>query len=73
MILVDTNVLVALTDADDYHHGRCKAWLSRVHDRLLLPATVLAEACYLIDRQLGPSVEAAFLDDVGFVRTIPTS
>ncbi len=30
----------------------------------MLP-TVLAEACYLIDRALGPRAEAAFLSDVG--------
>lgn len=32
---------------------------------LLIPPTVLAEVCYLIDRVLGPGVEAVFLDDVG--------
>jgi len=31
----------------------------------MLPATVLAETCYLIDRTLGPAAEAAFLDSVG--------
>ena len=30
-----------------------------------VPATVLAETCYLIDRALGPLAEAAFLDSVG--------
>ena len=31
----------------------------------MVPATVLAETCYLIDRTLGPAAEAAFLDSVG--------
>jgi hypothetical protein len=31
----------------------------------MVPATVLAETCYLIDRALGPAAEAAFLDSVG--------
>jgi hypothetical protein len=31
----------------------------------MLPTTVLAETCYLIDRTLGPTAEAAFLDSVG--------
>jgi hypothetical protein len=31
----------------------------------MLPATVLAETCYLIDRTLGATAEAAFLDSVG--------
>jgi predicted nucleic acid-binding protein len=30
-----------------------------------VPPTVVAEACYLIDRYLGPAAEAAFLDSVG--------
>jgi hypothetical protein len=31
----------------------------------MVPATVLAETCYLIDKTLGPPAEAAFLDSVG--------
>jgi hypothetical protein len=31
----------------------------------MVPATVLAETCYLIDRTLGPTAEAAFPDSVG--------
>ncbi len=29
-----------------------------------MPATVVAEACYLIERYGGPAAEAAFLDDL---------
>lgn len=31
----------------------------------MVPPTVIAEACYLIDKFLGPQAEAAFLDSVG--------
>lgn len=31
----------------------------------MVPATVLAETCYLIDKTLGPRAEAAFVDSVG--------
>ena len=65
MILVDTNVLYALADRRDKHHARCADWLQRTADVLMVPATVLAETCYLIDRTLGPTAEAAFLDSVG--------
>ncbi|HEY5399853.1 MAG TPA: PIN domain-containing protein [Trebonia sp.] len=65
MILVDTNVLYALADRRDKHHARCADWLQRTPDVLMVPATVLAETCYLIDRTLGPTAEAAFLDSVG--------
>jgi uncharacterized protein len=65
VILVDTNVLYALADRRDKHHARCADWLQRTPDILMVPATVLAETCYLTDRTLGPTIEAAFLDSVG--------
>ena len=68
MILVDTNVLYALADRRDKHHARCADWLQRTSDVLMIPSTVLAETCYLIDRTLGPTAEAAFLDSVGMGR-----
>ena len=71
MIVVDTNVIVALVDRDDRHHERCRQWLAGTSDRLLLPPTVLAEACYLIDRELGAETEAVFLEDVGTAADSP--
>jgi uncharacterized protein len=65
VIVVDTNVLVALADRRDAHHVRCRDWLAECDDRLIVLATVLAETCYMIDKYLGPTAEAAFLDSVG--------
>ncbi len=65
MIVVDTNVLYALADRRDKHHAECTAWFRGNDDVLLVPPTVVAEACYLIDRYPGPAAEAAFLDSVG--------
>jgi uncharacterized protein len=65
VILVDTNVLYPLADRRDKHHAGCVAWFQRTEDILMVPATVLAETCYLIDWALGPIAEAAFLDSVG--------
>jgi predicted nucleic acid-binding protein len=59
------DVLYALADRRDKHHARCADWLQRAPDVLMVPATVLAETCYLIDRTLGPATAAAFLDSVG--------
>ena len=52
-------------DRRDKHHARCADWLQRTPDVLMVPATVLAETCYLIDKTLGPTAEAAFIDSVG--------
>jgi uncharacterized protein len=65
VIVVDTNVLFALADRHDAHHARCRDWLAGCDVPLIVPPTVLAEACYLIDKYLGPTAEAAFLDSVG--------
>lgn len=65
MIVVDTSVLYAATDRSDTHHVRCRDWILGNDETLLVPPTVIAETCYLIDRALGPAAEAAFLDDVG--------
>lgn len=52
MILVDTNVIVALADRSDTAHELCRRWLEEQTYELALPITVLAEACYLIDRSV---------------------
>jgi predicted nucleic acid-binding protein len=65
VILVDTNVIVALADRSDTAHERCRRWLEKQTDELALPITVLAEASYLNDRFGGPPAEAQFLDSVG--------
>lgn len=63
MILVDTNVLVALGNAADAHHRAARELLESATGRLLVPATVIAEVCYLIgSRDRGGAVaEAQFL------------
>ncbi|MDK3255179.1 type II toxin-antitoxin system VapC family toxin [Blastococcus capsensis] len=63
MILVDTNVLVAVANAADSHHRAARELLEAEADRLLVPATVIAEVCHLIgsrDRG-GAAAEARFL------------
>lgn len=61
MILVDTGPLVAVGAADDHHHEACTELLSSATEELLVPATVSAEVCYLLERRAGSKSEAAFL------------
>jgi predicted nucleic acid-binding protein len=65
VIVVDTNVLIALADRRDAHHAQCRDWLADCGEQLVVPPTVLAEACYMIDKYLGAESEAKFLDSVG--------
>jgi predicted nucleic acid-binding protein len=67
MILVDTNVIFALADRRDAGHEQCRVWLQELEESetLFIPTTVVTEACYLLDKFLGPEREAEFLDSIG--------
>jgi predicted nucleic acid-binding protein len=64
VILCDTGPLVAAALADDEHHHACVELFTGLHlagRALLVPATVVAEVGYLLEREAGPRVEAMFL------------
>lgn len=61
LAVVDAGPLYAAVDADDNDHSRCIAAMSRPGLRLVIPALVVAEVCYLVGSRLGPQIEARFL------------
>jgi len=64
VIVCDTGPLVAALNADDKHHVPCRELLLHAPGRLVVPAPVLTEVCYLAATRLGPESEAAFLDSL---------
>jgi hypothetical protein len=64
VLLVDTGPLVAAADRDDAHHLACRELLEGDPGPLVTSPLVVAEAAYLIDRQLGPTAEAALFDSI---------
>jgi predicted nucleic acid-binding protein len=62
VIVVDTGPLVAALDADDADHGRCLELLEGHPGPLMVPAPVLTEVCWLLERERGSKAEASFLD-----------
>ncbi|MFB8279841.1 type II toxin-antitoxin system VapC family toxin [Nocardia colli] len=60
--MLDTGPLVALMDRSDNRHAECAHFFSTLRGRLLLPASVMIEVCWLLEER--PDVEAAFLDRV---------
>lgn len=64
MLLVDTGPLLAAADRDDAHHLACRDLLEADPGPLVTSPLVMAEAAYLIDRQLGPVAEAALFASV---------
>lgn len=64
MLIVDTGPLVATADRADKHHRACRALLEGDDGPLVTTALVIAEAAYLIDRQLGPLAEVALYTSI---------
>lgn len=67
MILVDTGPLVAAALSRDVNHVRCTELFTALHlngEVLLVPALVVTEVCYLLEREAGPRVEAGFLESI---------
>jgi uncharacterized protein len=61
-VLLDTGPLIAVVDRDDKHHASCVRLLESWNGPLLLPSTILIEAGWTINRHMGSSVHAQFLD-----------
>jgi hypothetical protein len=61
VIVADSGPLFATADADDAHHAACAGLVRARYAELVVPATVVVEVCWLIERSLGPSAEAGFL------------
>jgi predicted nucleic acid-binding protein len=71
VILVDTNVLVALVDAKDDLHGRAARDLARARgDTLFTPDVVLSETLFLVTKAWARSRLRALLDALAVQRLL---
>jgi uncharacterized protein len=67
VIVCDTGPLVAAALSNDAHHAECVRLFNDLHAAgrdLLIPATVIAEVGYLLNREAGPRVESLFLRSI---------
>jgi predicted nucleic acid-binding protein len=64
VLIVDTGALVAAADSDDPDHPACLALLEDDDGPLITTAMVIAEAAYMLHRQLGPDAEAALYTSI---------
>lgn len=64
MLIVDTGPLVATADRADKDHTACRNLLEGDEGPLVTTAMVIAEAAYLIDRQLGAKAEASLYESI---------
>lgn len=64
VITLDTSAIYALIDRLDPDHARVRDGLMTDPGPYVVPATVLCEVGYLVERRLGTEVLLAFLDDL---------
>ncbi len=67
-MIVDTGPLVAAANRADPDAAACRELLVGETGRLVIPALVVAEAGYLIERDLGPHAEAVFVRSLSTTR-----
>jgi len=63
-IIVDTGPIYAMADRDDDWHHRTVRFLESNRDDLIIPASVLPEAAYLLLNHLGPAAERQLIQSV---------
>jgi hypothetical protein len=59
--IVDTGPLYAAVNVNDENHQPCANVLEDSRLEIVIPALVVAEACYLVGSRLGSATEAEFL------------
>ncbi len=63
--LVDSGILLALANKRDAHHEEVVSLWPSLREALLVPASVLTEAAYLIGRVISPAAEAELVASIG--------
>lgn len=63
-LILDTGPLCAALDRSDADHGACRRLLEDATEPLVIPAPVLVEVEYWVQRWLGTGAWLALLDDV---------
>ena len=64
MLVVDTGVIVAAADRNDPAHRRCADLLASEPGPIVTTGLVVAEAAYLIQRELGVESEALLFQSI---------
>ncbi len=63
-VLVDTGMIYALADRSDAWHLRARRFVENYKGTLIIPSTVIPEACYLLQTHLSPQAEIAFVRSI---------
>lgn len=60
-VIIDTGIIYALADKKDSWHKKSFDFVKVFKGRLIIPSSVIPEACYLLNTYLGQSAEIFFI------------
>jgi predicted nucleic acid-binding protein len=60
-VVVDTGIIYALADRSDAWHKRSLHFINNYTGQLIVPCSVIPEACYLLNNFLGQKAEQSFI------------
>ena len=63
-VILDTGIAYALADKKDAWHSRSVDFLLSFKGRMIIPSTVIPEACYLLNKYLGQESEITFINSL---------
>lgn len=63
-VTIDTGIIYALADTKDSWHKQSVDFISTFKGRLVVPSTVIPEACYLLNEYLGQPAEIGFINSL---------
>ena len=63
-VIMDTGIIYALSDKQDAWHKRSVDFVRGFDGKLIIPSSVIPEACYLLNRYLGQSAEKKFISSL---------
>jgi predicted nucleic acid-binding protein len=63
-IIIDTGIVIALADQSDAWHQRSLGFISAYNGKVIVPSTIIPEACYMLNTYLGAPAEIAFIQSL---------
>ncbi len=63
-IIIDAGIIYALSDKTDSWHNKCIDFIKSFKGKLIIPSSVIPEACYLLNKFLGSLAEEKFIDSL---------
>ena len=62
--IIDTSAIVGLVDKSCRQHKRISDIIKKTDFDLIVPSPIIPEACYILNKKFGHSIEIKFLEEI---------